>query len=117
MAKAPSERISGEMGEIIDAVAGYANSGNAMGYSVYYYLTTMYSAENIRMLAAAGVAPSSQTIADGSYLYTNDFFAVSYTHLDVYKRQTGFCAAGEAVDWELKGSTRRLRTYIHGGRD
>lgn len=30
---------------------------------------------------------------------------------------TGFCAAGEAVDWELKGSTRRLRTYIHGGRD
>jgi ABC-type phosphate transport system substrate-binding protein len=76
MAKAPSERISGEMGEIIDAVAGYANSGNAMGYSVYYYLTTMYSAENIRMLAAAGVAPSSQTIADGSYPYTNDFFAV-----------------------------------------
>jgi phosphate transport system substrate-binding protein len=74
--KAPSELISGEMGEIIDGVAGYANTGNALGYSVYYYLANMYAVEGIRMLAVGGVQPSGETIADGSYPYGNDFYAV-----------------------------------------
>ncbi len=76
LAKAPADRISGEMGEIIDGVASYANSGNALGYSVYYYLANMYAVDGITMLGVGGVQPSKQTLADGSYPYTNDFFAV-----------------------------------------
>jgi len=76
LAKAPSERISGEMGEIIDGVASYANSGNALGYSVYYYLANMYAVDGIKMLGVSGVQPTKETLADGSYPYTNDFFAV-----------------------------------------
>lgn len=76
LAKAPSELISGEMGAIIDGVSSYANSGNALGYSVYYYLANMYAVEGIKMLAVSGVEPTKQTIASGRYPYTNDFFAV-----------------------------------------
>jgi phosphate transport system substrate-binding protein len=76
MAKAPSEMITAEMGEIIDDVASYANTGNALGYSVYYYLANMYDVEGIKMLGAGGVMPSRDTLGDGSYPYTNDFFAV-----------------------------------------
>ena len=76
MAKAPSERITAEMGEIISGVASYANSGNAVGYSVYYYLANMYAVDGIKMMSVSGVKPSSATIADGSYPYTNDFYAV-----------------------------------------
>lgn len=76
LAKAPADRISGEMGEIIDGVASYANSGNALGYSVYYYLANMYAVDGIKMLAVGGVQPSKESLADGSYPYTNDFFAV-----------------------------------------
>jgi len=76
LVKAPSDRISGEMGEIIDGVASYANSGNALGYSVYYYLANMYAVPGIKMLGVGGVQPSKETLADGSYPYTNDFFAV-----------------------------------------
>ena len=76
LAKAPSELISGEMGEIIDGVASYANTGNALGYSVYYYLANMYAVDGIRMLAVDGVQPSRETIADGSYPWSNDFYAV-----------------------------------------
>ena len=76
MAKAPADRISGEMGSIIEGVASYANSGNALGYSVYYYLANMYAVEGIKMLGVSGVNPSRETIADGSYPYTNDFYAV-----------------------------------------
>lgn len=76
LAKAPADRISGEMGEIIDGVASYANAGNALGYSVYYYLANMYAVDGIKMLAVGGVQPAKETLADGSYPYTNDFFAV-----------------------------------------
>jgi phosphate transport system substrate-binding protein len=76
MAKAPSDRVSGEMGEIVTGVASYANTGNALGYSVYYYLANMYAVEGIRMLGVSGVVPSTATIADGSYPYANDFYAV-----------------------------------------
>jgi phosphate transport system substrate-binding protein len=76
MAKAPADRISGEMGSIIEGVASYANSGNALGYSVYYYLANMYAVDGIRMLGVSGINPSRETIADGSYPYTNDFYAV-----------------------------------------
>ncbi len=76
LVKAPADRISGEMGEIIDGVASYANSGNALGYSVYYYLANMYAVDGIKMLGVGGVQPSKESLADGSYPYTNDFFAV-----------------------------------------
>ena len=76
MAKAPAERITAEMGDIIEGVATYANSGNALGYSVYYYLANMYAVEGITMMGVSGVSPSGATIADGSYPFTNDFYAV-----------------------------------------
>lgn len=76
LAKAPADRISGEMGAIIEGVASYANSGNALGYSVYYYLANMYAVDGIKMMGVSGVMPSSSTIADGSYPYTNDFYVV-----------------------------------------
>ena len=76
LVKAPTDRITAEMGEIIDGVASYANTGNALGYSVYYYLANMYAVDGIKMLGVAGVQPTKETIADGSYPYANDFFAV-----------------------------------------
>jgi phosphate transport system substrate-binding protein len=76
LARAPADRISGEMGAIIEGVASYANTGNALGYSVYYYLANMYAVDDIAMMGVSGVRPSSVTIADRSYPFTNDFFAV-----------------------------------------
>ena len=76
MAKAPSELVTADMGEIVSGVSSYANSGNALGYSVYYYLANMYAVDGIKMLGVSGVQPSRETIADGSYPYTNDFYAV-----------------------------------------
>ena len=76
MAKAPSELVTADMGDIVSGVSSYANSGNALGYSVYYYLANMYAVDGIKMMGVSGVNPSRGTIADGSYPYTNDFYAV-----------------------------------------
>lgn len=76
MAKAPSELVTADMGDIVSGVSSYANSGNALGYSVYYYLANMYAVDGITMMGVSGVGPSRETIADGTYPYTNDFYAV-----------------------------------------
>ena len=55
------------MAGIIDAVANYDNSKDSIGYSYYYYATTMYGNENIKFLAVDGVSPNHDTIKDESY--------------------------------------------------
>lgn len=70
----PTGQIQGEMGELIDAVAEYDNAENAIGYSYFYYVNTMYKRDTIKMLAIDGVKPSVKTIRSGKYpIYTNGF--------------------------------------------
>lgn len=76
MMEAPISRKIGEMGELIEAVASYDHSDNAIGYSVYYYARNMYQMPELRFLAVDGVAPSNDTIQKGTYPFVNDFYAV-----------------------------------------
>ncbi len=70
----PTEQIQGEMGELIDAIAEYDNAENAIGYSYFYYVNTMYKRDTIKMLAIDGVKPTIETIKNGEYpIYTNGF--------------------------------------------
>jgi len=67
-------QVQGEMGELIDAVAEYDNAENAIGYSYFYYVNTMYKRDTIKMLAVDGVKPTIETIKNGEYpIYTNGF--------------------------------------------
>lgn len=71
---APTEWRPGEMGDLVDAVAGYNNDENAIGYSVYYYINNMYSLPGIRLMKVDGVAPTNETIQSGEYPYVNPFY-------------------------------------------
>ena len=72
----PTDRyIALDMGFLIESVANYNNAGNAIGYSVYYYVTHMKNDPSLRFLSVDGVAPNDDTIADGSYPLRNNFFA------------------------------------------
>ena len=73
---APTELAPTEMGGLVDSIADYNNSANAIGFSVYYYIDQMYSKPGLRLLAVDGVTPSNDTLADGSYPLCNDFYAV-----------------------------------------
>ena len=72
----PSELAPAAMGELVDSIADYNNSANAIGFSVYYYIDQMYSKPGLRLLAVDGVTPGNDTLADGSYPLCNDFYAV-----------------------------------------
>jgi phosphate transport system substrate-binding protein len=76
MAAPPKEVLVYGMGELIDRVADYSNSRDALGYSVFYYATTMYRNRAVKLLSIDGVEPSVQTIRDGSYPFVINYYAV-----------------------------------------
>lgn len=73
--EAPTELVPGFMSDLIDGIAAYDGSGGAIGYSVFYYAKEMYANPDVRLIAVDGVAPSAQTIGDGSYPLVNEFYA------------------------------------------
>ena len=73
---APTELAPADMGGLVDRIAEYNNSANAIGFSVYYYIDQMYSKPGLRLLAVDGVTPGNDTIASESYPLCNEFYAV-----------------------------------------
>lgn len=73
---APTELAPADMGGLVDSIAEYNNSANAIGFSVYYYIDQMYSKPGLRLLAVDDVTPSNDTIGDQSYPLCNEFYAV-----------------------------------------
>ena len=91
----------GDMGALIDVLASYDNSNNAIGYSVYYYVTQMHKNDNLKLLKVDGVMPSNETISDFSYPLLNE----SYTAI--------------RADEPINSKNRKLYDYIRSnqGRD
>ena len=76
MMEAPERLAPGLMDGLVSDIASYSNTANAIGYSVYYYVDNMYFEEGIKLLAIDGVAPTNESIADGSYPWRQPFYAV-----------------------------------------
>lgn len=76
------ENLLQTMAQIINYVSSYDNGRNSIGYSYYYYATTMFQtidsevAGNIKLLGIDGVKPNNQTIQDGSYPYNTAYYIV-----------------------------------------
>ena len=70
------DRIA-DMGGIIREVASYRNYQNAIGFSFRFYSTEMVQNGDIKLLALNGVAPTRETIRDGSYPISSYFYAVT----------------------------------------
>ena len=68
--------VPGQMSDLLEGVATYDGSGGAIGYSVYYYASLMYTNPDIKILSVNGVAPSTESIKNGTYPLTNDFYVV-----------------------------------------
>ena len=73
---APEDWVPYTMGQLVEIVDNYQNGPSALGFSVYYYVSSMYALENIRILAVNGVLPTEQTIMDDSYPLSTYYYAV-----------------------------------------
>ena len=65
------------MYEIYQAVSVYKNYKNALGYSFLFYINEMIAEDEIKFLSIDGVEPTADNIANGTYPFTNDFFAIT----------------------------------------
>ncbi len=69
-----------------------------IGYSVYYYTVFIAPGENIKLVAIDGIAPTTGTIADGTYPLVTDVYAVIRTST------TADTPAARLRDWLLTGT-------------
>ena len=80
--KAPKENLAASMSAIINFVSSYDNGKDSIGYSYYYYATTMYEsidsevASRIKLLSIDGVQPNVKTIQNGTYPFTTAYYIV-----------------------------------------
>ena len=68
-------RVEG-MDGLIETLASYNNSGNAIGYSVFYYAKKMYAVPGLELISVDGIMPSDETIGDGKYPFLNQYYLV-----------------------------------------
>ncbi len=78
-----AELIEGQFEEIptmegiINRLKDYENESNALGFSVYYYASSMHQVPGVRLIRVEGVEPSNETIQNGEYPLVNPFFVVT----------------------------------------
>jgi len=94
-ADAPTEKRIEGMGGLVEAISGYDNSDQALGYSYYFYVNEMYVRDGVKLISVDGIAPTPETIADGSYPYTTAYYAV------LRSDEPADSAARELLDWVL----------------
>ena len=71
-----SGKIKNWMGDIINEVAEYRNFTGAIGYSFLFFSTGMVKKDLIKLLSINNIFPSKESIRDGSYPFSNDFYAI-----------------------------------------
>ena len=78
-----AELIEGQFEEIpsmegiINRLKDYENDSNALGFSVYYYASSMHQVPGVRLIKVEGVQPSNESISLGEYPLVNPFFVVT----------------------------------------
>lgn len=77
MKEPTKEEYIESMAGIIDVVSNYENGENAIGYSYYYYATTMYGNDNMKFFKVNGVAPNHDTIQNESYPIITSYYIVT----------------------------------------
>jgi phosphate transport system substrate-binding protein len=74
---APEADYHDLMQEMYRAVAVFRNHKNALGYSFLFYINTMIAGDKIKLLSINGIEPTASNIADGTYPFANDFYAIT----------------------------------------
>jgi phosphate transport system substrate-binding protein len=71
-----TEDVPEDMGGIINQVAVYRNFPDAIGYSFLFFSTEMARNNQIKLLSINGIHPTRETIQDGTYPFSDNFYAI-----------------------------------------
>jgi phosphate transport system substrate-binding protein len=71
-----TELVVSGMGGILNQTAQYRNQSNAIGFSFRYYAMQLVNVPGLKYLSINDVAPSKDSIRDGTYPITSNFYAI-----------------------------------------
>ena len=74
--EAPTSYYIQGMDGLIEQIASYNDTANALGYSVFYYAKKMYEQPGIKLASVDGVMPSDETIENEEYPFLNEYYLV-----------------------------------------
>jgi phosphate transport system substrate-binding protein len=74
---ASTERRMMGMEGVIVQVSDYRNYHNAMGYSFLFFTREMVQSDQIKILSIDGVFPDLETVENGTYPFTETFYAIT----------------------------------------
>lgn len=123
------ELLPGEGSGIIETIAKYNNSENAIGYMIYKYPINMYGENsNIKFIKIDGIDPTKQNMASGEYPLRHNIYAIynnSRTStktsdelaewLLTYDGQVAVEAAGYIPIKNIKTTESNIDKYIASG--
>ena len=70
-------RTAGSMSGLVRRIAEYDSGKGAIGYSFRYYVTNLVGDHDVKLLEIEGVPPTLESIEDGSYPISGEFYAVT----------------------------------------
>jgi phosphate transport system substrate-binding protein len=71
-----TELVVSGMGGILNQTAQYRNQSNAIGFSFRYYAMQLVNVPGLKYLSINDVIPSKDSIRDGTYPITSNFYAI-----------------------------------------
>jgi len=90
---------------MFQAIADYKNYKNAIGYSFRFYITGMLGGDGVKLLSIEGIEPAEENIADNSYPFAGDFYAVTVEHEEKTERDKN---VDLLIDWILSDQGQEL---------
>ena len=71
-----SEYVFANMSSILDAMSEDEYGIAGLGYSVYFYASSMHGNKHLRFIEVDGVPPNNDTIAGGDYPLSSHYYAI-----------------------------------------
>ena len=104
---APTDMRPDQMDRLVDVISDYDDSVNAIGYTMFYYVTQMYMKDTVKLLSIDGIQPSAQTISDESFPYLTYYYAV------VRKDSPADSDARKVIEWMLGDEAQQLASQTN----
>jgi phosphate transport system substrate-binding protein len=96
------EQVTRSMFGMYETVANYQNNKNALGYSFRNYIQTILNDQElkkVKVLKIDGVEPTPATIADGTYPFSDNFYAVTIAKTPEATRIWNIDNALKLINW------------------
>lgn len=74
--EAPTSYYIQGMDGLVEQIASFNDTANAIGYSVFYYAKKMYEQPGLKLASVDGIMPNDETIENGEYPFLNQYYLV-----------------------------------------